>query len=132
MRRVVTLVLSAALLVPATAAAFAHALGDGTLHVNNADGRVSFLRGFSGVVLGRVTVGTLEVIDPDSECDDLAALVWDDDGWRERPLRGSRDGIKCVFRTFDRTTPMRFRLLEEDEIRITGAGIWISTVGQGR
>jgi hypothetical protein len=133
MRRVLTLGLLAALAVPAVAAATALAPGDGTLYVNNADGRVHFLRGFSGVVLGRITFGTLEVFNPSGECDEVADLVWDDDERTERPLRGSRDGIKCVFRATDRTTPMRFRLLEEsEEIRISGQGIWVSAVGQGR
>jgi hypothetical protein len=131
MRGLVTVVIVAALLVPAAALAQSRTPGDGTLHVNSAEGRVHFLRSFSGVVLGRITVGTLEVVNPDSDCDSLK--VWDADDTNERPLPGSRDGVRCIFRSTDRSTPMRFRLVREgDEVRVSGSGIWLSSVGQGR
>jgi hypothetical protein len=121
---------AAVLALPATAAAIHAAPGDGTLAVSNAEGRVEFLRNFSGVVLGRVTTGRLEIVNPESDCYGLD--VWDVDDIREFPLRGSRDGVRCVFRTLDRSTAMRFRLVREgDEILVRGAGIWISAVGRG-
>ncbi|MBD0329858.1 MAG: hypothetical protein ICV64_07125 [Thermoleophilia bacterium] len=132
MRPLVLVCLAAVLALPATAAAVhVAAAGDGTLSVSNAEGRVEFLRSFSGVVLGRVTTGRLEVVNPDADCNDLG--VWDVDEVRELPLRGSRDGVRCVFRTVDRSMAMRFRLVREgDEVLVAGAGIWISAVGQGR
>jgi hypothetical protein len=132
MRRLLVLCLGAALALPAAAAAIALVPGDGTLHVDDADGKVrlgSRFAPFSGVVLGRISVGKLEIIDPEEECDEL--LVWDEDDTRERPLR-SREGIACVFVTFDRSSAMRFRLVSEDsEITMSGRGIWISAFGQG-
>jgi hypothetical protein len=132
MRRLLVLCLGAMLVLPAAAAAIALVPGDGTLHVDNGDGKVrlgSKFAPFSGVVLGRISVGKLEIIDPEEECEDL--LVWNEDDTRERPLR-ARDGIACVFVTFARDEAMRFRLVREDgEITMSGKGLWVSAVGQG-
>jgi hypothetical protein len=129
MRRVVTLWLLAALVVPATAAAIALAPGDGSLTVSNADGQVRLtLR--AGVVLGRIAQGRLEVIAPDQDCEEL--LVWDSDDDFERPLR-ARDAVACVFISRDRSTAMRFRLVRgEADIRMVGRGLSLSAAGRGR
>jgi hypothetical protein len=134
MRRVLVLLLGATLALPAAALAVGLAQGDGTLYVNRADGKVrlgSKLDTFSGVVLGRINVGRLEIIDPDEECDELSLVVWDaDDGW-ERPMR-QRDGVVCVFVSNDRTSPMRFRLVrDENEVVISGNGLFVTAVGEG-
>jgi hypothetical protein len=134
MRRVLVLLLGATLALPAAALALGFAQGDGTLYINKADGKVrlgSKLDPFSGVVLGRLREGRLEIIDPDEDCDDLSLVVWDaDDDW-ERPLR-QRDGVACVFVSSDRTTPMRFRLVrDENEVLVSGTGLFVTAVGEG-
>ncbi len=126
MRRILVLWLGLVLAVPATAfAVVPFATGDGTLAVRWGDGNVT-LKLRSGVVLGRIATGTLEVVDPDVACEDL--LVWDADDMT--PTK--RD--TCRFRSIERDgTPMRFRLLRGDnEIRLHGRGLFISAVGRGR
>jgi len=126
MRRILVLCVGLVFCVPATAFAIVpFALGDGTLAVRGGDGTVT-LKLRSGVVLGRMATGTLEVVDPDVACEDL--LVWQAD--ETTPTK--RD--TCRFRSMERDgTPMRFRLLRGDnEIRLHGRGLFISAVGRGK
>ena len=131
MRRALVLCLLVVLLAPAAAIATGLASGDGMLAVRNGDGVVG-LKLKSGAILGRIQSGRLEiVVDPDVNCDEL--LVWDYDRDSLRPL-ASRDKVACVF-VVGRESPadMRFRLVrEENEIRLTGRGLWISAVGRGQ
>jgi hypothetical protein len=128
MRRVLVLCLGATLALPAAALAVSLAQGDGTLYVNNAAGQVN-LRPWSGVVLGRMTEGKLELVDPDASCDDID--VWGADV--ERELR-AREAVICRFVSRDRDSVMRFRLVEDvEEIRmINSRGLYVAAVGQGK
>jgi hypothetical protein len=121
MRRAVVLCLAAGLALPAVAAAVLPlALGDGTLAVRSGDGLVKLnLR--SGITLGRA-VGTLEVLNPDVDCSDLSVWNWDTE------IATKRDS--CVFKSSE--DPIRFRLTDGEDVRVTGHGIWLSVVGRGK
>jgi hypothetical protein len=139
MRRLILLCLGALLVVPATALGVVpFASGDGTVAVRDGAGLVK-LQLPSSVILGRVEDGELRVFDPDTDCDALdRTTVWNNDdldvkfvskpGVRQTPSSPRRVPV-CVF-TSD--TPMRFRLLDEGNVRVKGDGIWVSAVGRGK
>jgi hypothetical protein len=129
-RRLVVLCLGVALALPAAAWAVAPLTGgDGSLAVRDGAGFIRLnLR--SGAILGRIENGTLEIVDPDVNCDDL--LVWDADSQFPKTVR---DKTACVFRVHseDDEPGMRFRLArDENEVRLRGSGLWVSAVGRGR
>jgi hypothetical protein len=138
MRRTLLLCLALAFAVPATAFALVPLTSsDGTLAVRAGDGKVQ-LKLRSGVILGLVDSGRLEVVDPDVDCEDLN--VWnsgDPDlkfvprpGIRQAPSSPRRVPV-CVFKADDQN-PMRFRLIGEGDVTVVGSGIWMSVVGRGR
>jgi hypothetical protein len=129
MRRILVLTMVLALAIPAVAAAQALVPGDGSLAVRSGDGVVR-LSDFRGVVLGRISTGTLVIVDPKSDdCDSL--LVWDaDDAWPRVRRLGEDRVLECWYTT---TSGMRFRLVGgPSTIRINARGIALSAVGQGR
>ena len=135
MRRLVLLCFGVLVVLPATAFAFQPlTAGDGTLSVRNGDGFIG-LRLRSGVILGRVESGRIEVVDPDVDCADLR--VWDaedrDRGFVQKPgIRQTPSSAQrvpsCVFKGED----MSLRLLDQSDVRIKGTGLWLSVVGRGR
>ena len=129
MRRILVVTVVLALAIPAVAAAHVLAPGDGSLAVRSGDGVVR-LSEFRGVVLGRISAGTLVIVDPKGDdCDSL--LVWDaDDQWPRVRRYGEDRVLECWFTT---TSGMRFRLVGgTNTIRINARGIALSAVGQGR
>jgi len=141
MRRILFVCLWVFVVAPVAALAAAPlSSGDGTLAVRDGDGLVKAQLP-SGVILGRIEDGELRVFDPDVDCNDLnRTTVWNNDdmdvrfvaprtGPRQTPSSPRRVPV-CVFSTGDE--PMRFRLLDEGNVRVRGSGIWISAVGRGR
>ena len=128
MRRILPILLVLVLALPAAAAARMLAPGDGTLVVRSGDGRV-WLSEFRGVVLGRISAGTLVLVDPKGgDCD--AQLVWEaDDQWPRVRTIGEDRVLECVYRT---TSGMRFRLVGTDTtLRVNGRNIALTAVGKG-
>jgi hypothetical protein len=123
MRRLLPILLAFALAAPVAASARPAAPGDGTLSVRNADGQVRVT--VRGAVIGKVERGWLTVVDPSKECD--ALLVWEND----TPPREwtTADGeTACTYRGTD----LRFRFVGGlNELRVGGAGIYLSAVGKG-
>ncbi|MGE5690527.1 MAG: hypothetical protein ACM33B_08215 [Pseudomonadota bacterium] len=128
MRRALVITLVLSLVLPAIAAARMVAPGDGSLVVRSGDGNVRLID-FKGAILGRISNGTLVVVDPKGgDCD--ALLVWDaDDQWPRVRTIDDDKVLECVFKT---TSGMRFRLVGgPNTIRINARGIALSAVGQG-
>ena len=128
MRRALLITLVLALVVPVAATARSKAPGDGSLVVRSGDGLVRLID-FKGAILGRISNGTLVIVDPKGgDCD--ALLVWDaDDSWPRVRTVGDDTVLECVFKT---TSGMRFRVVGgTNTIRVNAKGIALSAVGQG-
>ena len=129
-RRALLLALLVAAAVPVVALAAA-APADGTLSVKAGDGQVSL--NLKGAVIGLVGQGRVEIEAPkEDDCDELN--VWDADVEKTRlkptrvkaPNTGAFVTV-CVFSGKD----VRFRLIGQYQVRLTGKKISLSAVGRG-
>jgi hypothetical protein len=123
MRRLLTVLLVLALAAPVAAFARTAVPGDGSLSVRNGDGQVRMT--VRGAVIGKVERGWLTVIDPVRNCD--ALLVWEADV-PPREWTTADGETACTYRGTD----LRFRFVGGlNELRVGGAGIYLSSVGKG-
>jgi hypothetical protein len=120
MRKVLLLLLACALAAPAVgAAALMRGAGDGTLSVNDGNGRVVIVA--RGGVIGRFDSGMVTIFDR-TPTDAFEAKVWNAARDRELGVAGERHVGANV----------RFRLIGgEFRIVIVGKGIDVSAVGNG-
>jgi hypothetical protein len=121
MRRLVLFgVLAAACAVPAVAWAVGEVGSeDGTLSVKNGAGKVSMQ--FNGSAVGRITRGTIKIVDPVAG-DGAGADVWGCD---------SREVTNDIV-TVCSGSNLRFRAVGgRYRIRLSGTGVYLSAIGRG-
>jgi hypothetical protein len=119
MRRLLTVGMLAALVLPAVSAARARAPNDGTLSVRDARGVITVAA--RGSVIGNFAQGRIRIVDP-VEGDGTGAIVSGEE------FHKGIDEDTDVYRG----TNVRFRLIGGYfKVRIKGSGINLSVVGKG-
>jgi hypothetical protein len=115
------LLLAVVLATPAAVLAERSAKGDGTLSVNNGNGKVTLVA-TRGIVFGRVASGTIKIVTAVG-----AEPAFEDFGTCAHPVV-TDNSTTC------KGSNLRFRFAPAklDEIRIVGRGIDITAVGQGK
>src|SRR2546425_6289994 len=120
MRRLLTFAMLAALVLPAAALAYPSGINDGTLSVQDGQGKIVISA--RGGVIGSVVRGSVTISDP-VDGDGTGPIVTGDDWSRDRNDTTTTWG----------GTRVRFRLIG-GAVRggVRGRGVNISVVGQGR
>jgi hypothetical protein len=115
------LLVAVVLATPATVLAERSAKGDGTLSVNDGNGRVTLVW-TRGIVFGRVDSGMIKIVTASGD-----EPAFEDFGTCAHPVV-TDSSTSC------KGSNVRFRFVpgKLDEIRISGKGIDITAVGQGR
>ncbi len=116
-----TLLVASALAVPASVLAEVSTKGDGTLSVNDGNGKISLTA--RGIVFGRMDSGKITIVDYNP--DDLAEPEFFDTC---KLLRSPTDTT-----TVCQGTGLRFRFAAgKFDLRVSGRGINITAVGKGQ
>ncbi|TML95280.1 MAG: hypothetical protein E6G03_08750 [Actinobacteria bacterium] len=119
MRRLLTFAMLAALVLPAAALAYPSGINDGTLSVQNGQGKV--IVSARGGVIGSIVRGSVTISDP-VDGDGTGPIVTGDDWSKERNDTTTTWG----------GTRVRFRLIGGAfKVVVRGRGINLSVVGKG-
>ena len=119
MRRLLTFAMLAALVLPAAALAYPSGINDGTLSVQNGQGKV--IASARGGVIGSIVRGSVTISDP-VDGDGTGPIVTGDDWSKERNDTTTTWG----------GTRVRFRLIGGAfKVVVRGRGINLSVVGKG-